>query len=252
MRLSALLSALVLFPLSSATAAVVFESDQTREREPFATVTMHAGSVEDPADDVTVFTRDGAPTVPTVSADITRVTFSRNSQRWEIAFETTEPLPDDPGMPVNLNVFIDRPDMPNAPDGVYRAGIDTACMLLFGTVTKWHTQCWSYLNGKWQKGGTFPYRLSRGKATLSIPLTVLPADASGVRFFSLVSDNAGHEAIDVAPGAGLPPVRDLALPPAEIDPSPRVRPTGMAGAWIMIAVVAAMAGAGAWVAFRKR
>jgi hypothetical protein len=239
---------LVLCPLSRA-AALTYETDQTRERGPFESIQMNRTSVDDAADDLTVFSRDGANTVPSVLADITHVSLSHNSKQWTIAFETAAPIPDDPGMPVNVDVFIDRPDMPNAPDGVYRAGVDTACMLLFGTVSKWHTQCWDYQNGKWQKGGTFPYLLSRGKATLYLPFTVLPQDAVGVRFFTLTSDNAGHDAIDVAPGDGLPPLPvDASLAPL----SPQTAPTSMGGAWTIIAVVAAMAGAGAWVAFRKK
>jgi hypothetical protein len=252
MRLLCLSIALFVLAPLGASAAMSFESDGTRERTAFETVRMNQSTIDDATDDLTVFTRDGVQTVPEVMADITRVTMTNNTKRWEITVETATPLPDNPGMPVNIDVFIDRADIPNAPNGVYRAGIDTACMLLFGTVTKWHTQCWSYEGGKWQKGGTFPYLINRGTATLYIPLTVLPEDAIGVRFFTLTSDNAGHEAVDVAPGTGLPPLPEDLPQPTQMTPSRVSPPTSMGKVWSLILIVAAVAGTGAWAVSRRR
>jgi hypothetical protein len=193
----------------------VFETDGTKEREefPWSKTELAATQISDDTGDIVIFDQVGQRAVPGVIADLAGMTVTPGKDGWDILFRLKDPLPEDPGMPVNFDVFFDRDGdaSNNAPDGVFRAGTDTAFLLLFGTRTKWHGQSWTFntQTKRWQKQlESLEFKTSPKEFSFVVPYTVIPQKAGiKVRGFSLTSNNAGSTAVDVAPGKGLPPVR---------------------------------------------
>ena len=202
---------LALLPVSVfAESSNIFEADIYPERQEFTW--MDSSESKDVQKDLVVFDKQNRKQVPKVLADIKSIKYTKETEGLKVEFETWEELPEDPGMPVNFQVFIDSDGKKenNAPDGVFRAGCDTAVMILFGTRTKWHSQSWVYDAGlkKWQKSETFPkYTIGKKNFSIVIPKELLTEGVPlKIRGMSLTSDDA-ITAIDVAPGQGLPPVR---------------------------------------------
>ncbi len=227
----AFILSLLLLP-ASVGAATVFERESTNERETFEDVPLADAPVllDDPRDDLVVFDRNGGAAVPPLLADITKVSLTEADDGWRVQVTTDAPFPADPGMPVNFHVYIDRPEVPNAPSGVFRASSDLAFLLLFGTRTKWHSEHWTYdaASGRWLENTPFPFTVGERDFTLTLPYSVLPRDSQGsIRFLALTSDNAGSTAIDVAPGEGLPAAQSEPTanpPPQEVEPDQAVEP----------------------------
>lgn len=229
------ISILSLFATLPVHAATVYETDGTLEREPFPYVTtsLESTSAADSTDDLYVFDRQGRKTLPPVLADLTGMSIEPQEEGWLVTFQIAEPLPEDPGLAVNFDVFIDSDENEanNATTGVYRVGSDTIFMILHGTRTKWHSKWWKYNpgNGRWAEQDDKPvFSIGDGEYTLTIPYDVI-AKEEGVKMrgFSLTS-TGGITAIDVAPGKGLPAVlatpepevNDVAPTPAESDTPP--------------------------------
>jgi len=226
MRSVALLLALIATPAFAAT----FETQIALEREPFEYAATEEGTLtlEDPVDDLIVFDRDNRGTLPPVLADLTRMSVEPRDDGWIVTFELANPLPEDPGLAVNFDVFIDRDgdESNDATTGVFRAHSDTIFMLLHGTRTKWHSKWWTYdsATGRWNEQPNDPeYTLGDSTFTLKIPYAVIPREAGvPMRGFSLTS-TGGITAIDIVPGTDFPPV--LAVQPQPPQPTPTPPPT---------------------------
>lgn len=259
-----ILASLVATPAS----ALQYEADIAVERAPFAVLQTQGEAVatEDAKDDLTVYAKDNR-TVPPVRADLARFTMEPTEKGWKAVFETAAPLPADPGMPVNFFVYADRDGdaANNATDGAFRAGADTAVLLLFGTSTKWHTQTWKFDpgTGKWQQQGE-PVTFTAGagsRYSMDIPASILPKDKKGsVRAFALTADNKGSIAIDVAPGEGVPPAigapavqqSEPAQDALPVEPAATSGTPLLSSTQILFLATGAMLAAGAWAMGRRK
>lgn len=190
-----------------------FEADIALEREqfPWAKTVLKGAQVADDTNDLVFFDKKSERKATALQADLKRMQVQAGAGGWEVEFETVAAIPEDPGMPVNFDVFFDRDGDPsnNAPDGVFRAGSDAVFMILFGTRTKWHATSWSYVPAekRWREGAAPVYKVSPTKFSLTIPYELVPKNENIlVRGFSLVLEN-GITAVDIVPGAGLPVVR---------------------------------------------
>ncbi len=161
-------------------------------------------SIVDPENDLSVFDGKNEGRLPTLLVDVQQVDMSLSGSGWLVVFQTYKAVPNDPGMPVNFNVFIDPPHHSNA---LWR-GEKLTCMLLFGTKTKWHTECWTADKGATMKKiGTIPYTVESERFTMLIPFAFLSKQSAGsVHFVALTSNNFGSDAIDIAPGTLLPSI----------------------------------------------
>lgn len=191
--------------------AITYEADGAAERNDFETITtgVNLQSIADTQDDITIFDKQERGILPSVVVDLTRMTVEQWDSEWVVTFITKEPLPEDPGMPINFDIFFDRDNnsQNNADYGVYRVGADTIAMILFGNRTKWHSKLWFYEpeTGKWiEQDIPIDYTIGADQFSITIPYSVLPRDAKvPLRGFSLSSEDA-ITAIDVIPGNGLP------------------------------------------------
>lgn len=228
---------IALFGLSATTAfAVSFDTEIALEREPFeyAATSTDGLIVEDTTDDLVVFDRQNRQTLPPVLADMTYFKVEPQEESWLVTFEIAEALPEDPGLAVNFDVFIDIDgDESNNPNtGVYRAHSDTIYMILHGSRTKWHSKYWTYdsSTGLWTEQPQKPaYEIGDGTYSLEIPYDQLPKESDiPIRGFSLTS-TGGITAIDVIPGAEFPPVLAVQPTPPQAEPpppKPQEQPTG--------------------------
>jgi len=188
-----------------------FEDNIYLEREPFTWFepTEKKNKAEDVQGDVVVFDRNNQHQPLSLIADIKSMSIEQVLSGWKISFELWDEIPADPGMPVNFHVFFDADSKTenNAPDGVFRAGTDTAYILLFGTKTKWHALGWVYdsTTKKWTQRTPLPtFEIAPKNFSMTIPFDIIKAGSlPKVRAMSLTSD-LGITAIDVIPGNALP------------------------------------------------
>jgi hypothetical protein len=226
---------------AASASATSFEAEMALEREAFSAVEMaeKGVNVEDPADDLAVFDREGRSVLPPVLADLTGFTVEPGDAGWIATFTIASPLPEDPGLAVNFDVFLDRDGDPanNAETGVFRVGSDTIFMLLFGTKSKWHSTWWRHdpSTGRWDEQPQDPAYTKEGdRFTLTIPYAVLPRESRvPIRGFSLTSD-AGITAIDIAPGKELPRILPGQAAPAPPKAQPAPPSTTAASPWTIV------------------
>jgi hypothetical protein len=187
--------------------------DLLSERGTFesAPLSENGFEIQDSTNDTFVFTPAGAPGVLGLHADITRASMKPGSEAWNVSVELAKALPADPGMPVNIDLFVADVDKPVAPTGVFRAGINHGFMLLFGTRTKWHADSWIYDSkaNRWNKDDVLiTFSATGNLITMTIPYSALPKNIRGTaRFFALASQS-GITAVDIAPGKELPTLKE--------------------------------------------
>lgn len=251
--MTALLLTLLSAVSLAATADYPHEQDMTQERQEFQSVSLDANnpfiSDDTGANDITVFGGAGSP--PFV-IDLKSVGMAKTASGWTATFNFLGTLPKNPGYPVNFDLFVDRDGdtSNNAKTGVFRAGADTAFLLLYGTKTQWHTLTWEYdpTSARWnQMDQPVDFTVNPSSISMSIPFTLLPEQThhnEDFRGFALTS-SGGITAVDVAPGLGLPPVR-FAPAPAQTTAT-TVRPT-----WVVLGILVVLFIGSVALWYRKR
>lgn len=201
--------------------AVDFQDDPYSARETYPTVALGSESeaLDDPLDDIVVFDSRKQQIVPAVLTDLNKFSVVPHNDSYQAQFHVVAPLPEDPGVPVNLFVYLDLDGDTSNNAPAYGPGpeSDAGVMLLFGTRTKWHTEVWKYDIGtkKWLKQPDEPaFTINGHDATVDLPASLgLKEGVTRLRAFSLTADEKGSFAEDIVPGEGLPALKKVEAAP---------------------------------------